>query len=285
MDKIVAVLDKSLTKSPEVSIPSESEGYCETEHIFLLARETVATHIFSIVSIDVSPYVLRLLPPILAASKSTSDIIRSLAIKLFKTLTSRCSSEVRKSAILEILGLLSKGKTTGVDHKKTLVSMLGGQGSEGASQEIVPVLASMMGKESADPVMWDIGSSISTHLSWCLEKGHSMPSPAILTAIAKDMSSTKTIVRKHMSDVVGLALWESGRSNAGWSDEARTWADSLILAMTGYLKTTASTAAPGVSNVGGALTEGYVAVAVVLGPMSAQASEKTSEVDLKRTTE
>lgn len=112
-----------------------------------------------------------------------------------------------------------------------------------------------------------------------------MPSPAILTAIAKDMSSTKTIVRKHMSDAVGLALWESGRSNAGWSDEARTWADSLILAMTGYLKTTASTAAPGVSNVGGALTEGYVAVAVVLGPMSAQASEKTSEVDLKRTTE
>ncbi len=237
----------------------------------------VANHIFSIVPIDISLHLPRLLPSILTASKATSPHIRSLAIDLFTTLTSRASSEARKTTILEILSLLSKGKATGVEHKITLVSMLSGQAAEGVSQEIVLVLATMMGKETADHVMWVIGKSLTTHLSWCLEEGHSMPSSTILAAIVKDMSNTKTIVRKHMSDAIGSALWVSGRSTSGWSSAARTWVDNVIPALTGYLKATGTTAAPGVSNVGGPLMEGYVAVAIVLGPMSAQASEKTSE--------
>jgi hypothetical protein len=148
---------------------------------------------------------------------------------------------------------------------------------EGVSQEVVPVMATLMSKESAEPTMRCLGSTLASHLGWCFLPGHALPNATSLQALVKDMSSTKTLLRKHVSDAVGEAMWTSGRSEAGWSAEARSWADAVIPALGGYLKATSTTSAPGASNVGGALMEGYIGVAIGLGSLSAGSSEKSSE--------
>ena len=103
-------------------------------------------------------------------------------------------------------------------------------------------------------------SSLTPHLVCCLKAGDALPSEAVASA-AREMTGTKPAVRRAFCSLVGGALWELEEL---LSPTAMSFAKAAAPAFETNLKTVSANP---LNAAAGAL-EGYVAAAILLGPLS-----------------
>lgn len=180
-----------------------------------------------------------------------------------------------KTAVIEVLNLPKAGKTTGPDHRIALYSMLQSlPPSLITSPEVVSSVPTLLTKETNDPAIEALGSSLSSHLSFQL-RGDKPLLPPVTTAIVRELANTKPQIRRAFYSAVGDAIW----SLESLETEASV---ALIKAILPVLETSLkNVSANPVGAVAGPL-EAYVAVALLLGPLKRSGKHgKSLNPDLK----
>ncbi|KAF9234000.1 armadillo-type protein [Melanogaster broomeanus] len=240
---ILPTMEKALLRSPEYSLSVISD--------FLLAY----SH-----PLD-TPTLKKLLTCTLNSAKSSNPVVRTNASALFKVLLTKAPSELLESIVSDVLALPLTGKTTGVDHRITLYTMLSTvPASDGASMGVAKALPTLMVKETNDIATSILTRTLPTHLTHHLNQNTPIPTD-ITTVIAKEMNSTKPVMRRAFVGVVGSALWEVG--NVKGREALEVFTKAVIGALEGNLKTVIANP----SGTAAGPLEGYVALAVLLGPV------------------
>lgn len=132
------------------------------------------------------------------------------------------------------------------------------------ARDVVPLLA----KELHDGVLSHLVSLVSLHISFLLRENILVPSETA-TFIAKEMGNTKQRagVRRAFCVVAGGAFWGLNEGREGGT-AAVEFSKVLLPAFEGILKAVAMN--PLGSATGPSAGEGYVALAVMLGPVFRQ---------------
>ncbi|KAI6043543.1 armadillo-type protein, partial [Pisolithus marmoratus] len=185
----------------------------------------------------------KLLTSCLSSAKSSNATTRANTSALFKVIVSKVPADALGSAVPEILALPQAGKTTGPDHRATLYTMLSVvQPSPGVSPFIVKALPPLILKETSD-------------ISIAILASTSHPTSP------KEMANAKPALRKSFVSIVGATLWNLPSLN---SEPAITFVNSIK----GSLETNLKSVSMNPLGAAAGLLEGYVALAVLLGPMS-----------------
>ena len=172
-------------------------------------------------------------------------------------------------AVDELLALPSAGKTAGPDHRVALYTMLGSVTvSSSVSQKVVQSAASLLSKETHDGAIKILAAALGPHLLQCLKDGVVISKDTV-TLIVKEMVSTKPPVRRAFCSLVGDALWQLGAFS---SEASVSFAQSVFPSFETNLK---NIAANPLGAPAGPL-EGYIAVAILLGPYAG--SDRFSEL-------
>lgn len=163
-------------------------------------------------------------------------------------------------ALEELLRLPKAGKTSGADHRVSLYKMLGhlepaAQLSPVLVQSVPPLLA----KETHDAVISVLVNAFTPHLAFSLRENLALSSETS-TTIAKGMGDAKPAIRRAFCSLVANALWQLQSLS---TDAALSFAKGILPSFEMSLK--AVTASP-TSTPAGPL-EGYIAVAMLLGPV------------------
>ena len=203
----------------------------------------------------------RLLTPALNSAKSSNHIVRASSISLFKVLVQRTQAPADlEHAANELLTLPKAGKTAGPDHRLALYTMLGAIPPGAVSAVIVEASLPLLAKETHDASVSVLAASLSPHLVACLKSDASLSGNSI-TVASKEMTNSKPVIRRAFCSVVGSALWELGSLEF---PSALEFAKAIVPSLETNLKTVAA-------NPTGAAAgplEGYVAAAILLGPLS-----------------
>ena len=102
----------------------------------------------------------------LNSAKSSNPTVRTNASALFKVLVSKSPPEFLETAVSEILTLPLAGKTTGVDHRITLYTMLTMLPNHDAvSVTLVNALPTLIVKETNDVAISLLVRTLPTHLN------------------------------------------------------------------------------------------------------------------------
>lgn len=218
----------------------------------------------------------RLLTPALNNSKSSNAFVRSSAIALFRVLINLTTSPADvEHAVSELLSLPKAGKTAGPDHRVTLYTMLGAvPPSESVSLAIVQTGLPLLAKETHDASVAVLAKSLAAHLVRALRAESPLPSDSTSIA-AKEMTGTKPVVRRAFCSLIGSALWELDTLNTAASS---AFAKVVVPSFETNLKTVAANP---LGAVAGPL-EGYVATAVLLGPLSRSKQIGSSSISFPR---
>ncbi|KAF8434348.1 armadillo-type protein [Boletus edulis BED1] len=249
---ILPTMEKALLRSPEYSLSVIAD--------FLLAY----SHPLDI------PTLKKLLIAALNSAKSTNPNVRTSASALFKVLVSRFPPEFFETAVSEILTLPLAGKTTGVDHRITLYTMLTMLPKhDAASTTLVHALPTLMVKETNDVATSLLARTLPTHLSHLLVCNTPI-SADVTSLIAKEMNSAKPAVKRAFVSVVGTALWALDTLN----DATTTFAKAVSGALEGCLKTVSA------NPLGAAALEGYVALAILLKIGSDDVAPRSVNIDM-----
>lgn len=161
-------------------------------------------------------------------------------------------------AVNDTLALPLTGKTTGVDHRITLYTMLATVPKhDAASTALVHALPGLIIKETHDAATALLVRMLSIHLHHLLTYGILIPAD-VIAVIAKEIHAKPALKRAFVS-VVGAALW-----GLSINDATRDFAKAIGGALEGCLATTSANPL----GSSGAL-EGYIAMAVLLGPLAA----------------
>jgi hypothetical protein len=231
---VLPMMEKALLRAPENSL-------------------SVITEFFAAYSKQLADdHFRRILIPTLSSSKSSNAAVRRDALLLFKVLMGKASDDKAiQFTSEEILSLPKAGKTTGPDHRVALFSMLKWiPTSTAISAAILQSSLPLLAKETHDLATMTLASSLSPHLVHVIRSG--LPIDTGTQAIlAKEMSSAKPVTRRAFCVLVGEALRDASQFN---NDVAK----ATLAALEGNLKTAS---APGAAPL-----EGYVAVALLLGP-------------------
>ncbi|EKM53603.1 uncharacterized protein PHACADRAFT_125439 [Phanerochaete carnosa HHB-10118-sp] len=239
---ILPQMEKALLRSPEVSlnvIADFLEAYSQPINSATFKRILTAT---------------------VNSAKSPNALIRAGAVQLFKTVISKTSKgSDLKLALDELLTLPRSGKTAGADHRVALYTMLG---YLPPSQEVSPTAVeagpSLLAKETNDGAITVLALSLARHIVFSLCENLALP-VATQTAITKEMNAAKPPVRRAFSSLVGNVLWELDNLS---TQAALDFAKAVLPSLETSLKTVAaSPAAPPAGPL-----EGYIAVALLLGP-------------------
>jgi len=204
----------------------------------------------------------RVLTPILNCSKSANVVVRSNAIELFKIIVSKHTEkhEHLKSAVMDVLSLPKAGKTTGPDHRIALYTMLQSLPlSPTTSPEVVSLVPALLTKENSDPAIAALSSALSSHLSFQLRENEALPAPATNT-IVKELANAKPPIRRAFYSAIGGAIWSLGSLETEASD-------ALVKAILPALETSLKTVSANPVGVAAGPLEGYIAVALLLGPL------------------
>lgn len=203
----------------------------------------------------------RLLTPALNSAKSSNPVVRASSISLFKVLIrlTQVAADLEHTAN-ELLSLPKSGKTAGPDHRQTLYTMLGAVPPGAVSASIVETSLPLLAKETHDASVSVLASSLAPHLISCLKSDAPLPG-AVSSVAAKEMTNSKPVIRRAFCSLVGSALWDLESIE---SPSALNFAKALVPSLETNLKTVAA-------NPTGAAAgplEGYVAAAILLGPLS-----------------
>lgn len=205
----------------------------------------------------------RVLTQIINSAKSTNALVRNNSIQLFRTIIIRATSdELLSSSVIELLSLPKTGKSSGPDHRIALYSMLSFiSPSSGVSAFILETATSLLAKETHEAAVAVLASALPPHFVFLSKTD--LPIPAGMTPlIAKEMNSSKPAVRRAFATLAGRIFFEDGIDCS--TGTLLEFAKTMLPAFESCLKTVAGNP---LSSSGGPL-EGYIAVAVLLGPLS-----------------
>jgi hypothetical protein len=132
--------------------------------------------------------------------------------------------------------------------------------SPSVSAMLVQTGLPLLAKESHDVATTTLANAITPHLAFLLRSGKPLESE-ITTLIGKGMTNTKPTVRRVFCALTGRAFWDCGDLT---SSTSLAFAHAVLPSFETNLKTIAtnplnSTASP---------LEGYIALAMLLGPFS-----------------
>ncbi|KAH0828924.1 armadillo-type protein [Lanmaoa asiatica] len=229
---VLPTIEKALLRSPEYSLSVTANFFLAYSH-----------------PLDV-PTLKKLLTTSLNSAKSSNSAVRTNTSALFKVLVAKFPPEFLETAVSEILTLPLTGKTTGVDHRITLYTMLTMVPKhDAASMTLVNALPTLIVKETNDVATSLLVHTLPTHLTHLLACNTAIP-PDVTTVVAKELHSAKPVMKRAFVSVIGAAL---------------LFAKAIAGALEGCIKTVSAnplgaTAGP---------LEGYVAMAILLGQLAA----------------
>lgn len=208
----------------------------------------------------------KLLNASLNSSKSSNPTVRTNASALFKALVSKFTPEFLETAVPEILSLPLTGKTTGVDHRVTLYTMLTMLPKHDvASMTLVNALPTLIVKETNEIATSLLVRTLPTHLNHLFACNTPIPSD-VATLFAKEMNNNaKPVMKRAFVNVVGVTLWDLEIMSESINDATRAFATAISGALEGCIKTVSANP---LGTAAGPL-EGYVAVAILLGQLAA----------------
>jgi len=215
----------------------------------------------------------RILTPILNGAKSSNATVRSHSCRLFSVLVGRESTEAEAMslAVTDLVALPKASKTTGADHRIALYNMLRSvKPTLAVAPTIISTLPSLLAKETNDFASSLLAQTLAPHIAFRLQENQAVESD-VTNAIVRNMSSSKPALRRAFCNITGNALWDLGHSP---TDAAREFATALLPAFETNLKTISANP---LNSVAGPL-EGYVAMAVLLGPVFRLQIPKYGEV-------
>ncbi|KAI5991791.1 armadillo-type protein [Pisolithus marmoratus] len=240
---ILPTMEKALLRSPEYSLSVTRDFFLAYSHL-----------------LDIATF-QKLLTSCLSSAKSSNATTRANTSALFKVIVSKVPADALGSAVPEILALPQAGKTTGPDHRATLYTMLSVvQPSPGVSPFIVKALPPLILKETSDISIAILASTLPPHLTYLLQSNTDIPVET-RTSLAKEMANAKPALRKSFVSIVGATLWNLPSLN---SEPAITFVNSIKGSLETNLKSVSMNPLGAVAG----LLEGYVALAVLLGPIS-----------------
>ncbi|KAI8978208.1 ARM repeat-containing protein [Trametes punicea] len=241
---VLPTMEKALLRSPEISLSIITEFLPAYSH-------PVEGDSFR-----------RLLTPTLNSAKSTNPVTRTNAGSLFKVLMRLNNSPVdQEHATNELLSLPKAGKTSGPDHRVVLYTMLGAVPTSSAvSPNILQSAMPILAKETRDAAVSVLAASITPHLAYCLRFDSALPGDSA-GVIAKEMTSSKPVVRRAFCSLVGSALWELGELGSAASI-------AFAKAVVSSFETNLRTVSANPINAPAGPLEAYIAVAALLGPLS-----------------
>jgi hypothetical protein len=207
----------------------------------------------------------RLLGQIISSSKSSNPLVRSNSVNLFKALIAHNDPtnphNLSCLAVPEIINLPKSGKSGGPDHRIALYSMLAAlTPAEGVSLPLLQAATILLPKEPHENAISVLAAALPPHVVFLL-RAASLP-PDVIQFIAKEMINSKPAVRKAFVGLAGAVFLNAqGILN---SENGAIFAKGLVPAFETCLKTVASNPL----NSSGGPYEGYVALAVLLGPLA-----------------
>ncbi|WRT67086.1 uncharacterized protein IL334_004052 [Kwoniella shivajii] len=247
VEKLLPQAEKMLLRSPETALELTADLLITCPH-------------------DISPILpTKLVPSTLSSAKSSNAETRAKAVVLMKAILKRCSDEkVQAKIATEILALPKTGKTASSEHRMILFTMTSGlTPSDSVSSTVVDVLPTLVTKEGNEPAFTALSDALVPHLAHLLTSNKTAASAAS-SALVKELNATKITTRRGLSSAIGDAVWKVKQSGQQFSVEGAKLIGLLAPALEVNLKA-ASTSLP--ANAGGFL-EGYVALALALGPLS-----------------
>jgi hypothetical protein len=162
--------------------------------------------------------------------------------------------------VTELFALPKAGKTSGPDHRIALYSMLSFVKPSSISPLITLVILLLVAKETHDIATSMLATILPPHLSFLLRSDDQIPSE-MMTTIAKEMSNSKPVVRRAFCSLVGDTFWALGDLP---SEASESFANTVFPAFETSMKTVSANPL----NAPAGPLEGYIGVAVLLGPVS-----------------
>lgn len=204
----------------------------------------------------------RLLTPSLNSAKSSNPVVRANSIELFKILVKINPSSTKLDlAVTELMSLPKSGKTSGPEHRVALYSMLQFLNpSPSVSESIVQIVPPLLAKETHDAATDALAAALPPHIGFLLQSNKALSSDTT-ALIAREMNNSKPAVRHAFCSLAGAALWENVDLV---SDASYSFAKAVLPAFEASLKTVSSNP---LTSSGGPL-QGYIALSVLLGPLS-----------------
>lgn len=204
----------------------------------------------------------RLLAATLNSARSTNAVVRTNATQLFRVISSKSQEpDLLQFAVNELLSLPKSGKTAGPDHRVALYTMLGHLSpSVSVSPLIVQSSPPLLAKETHETAISSLADGLIAHLTLCLRENIPLPSD-VLKLITKEMGNSKPSLRRAFYSLSGNALWALSDID---NDSCLTFIQAILPALEASLNNVATNP---LSSTAGPL-EGYIAVALFLGPIS-----------------
>lgn len=260
---MLPTIEKSLLRSPEISLSGMFSLIHSVRSTTDRRCPTVIAEFFSAYTHPIGGELFRkLLTSILNNAKSTNPIVRTNAAQLFRVIIAKISSsEDLEYTLTELLSLPKAGKTAGPDHRVALYTMVSYLvPSATVSPKVTQAIPSLLAKETHDTAVSILASGFDSHITFCLRKDIAVPADAV-TLIVKEMGNTKPAIRRAFFSVAGSAIWNLGDLS---TPAALKFAQDVLPALDNSLKTVSGNP---LSAPAGPL-EGYIAVALLLGPYS-----------------
>lgn len=137
--------------------------------------------------------------------------------------------------------------------------------SASSSVGIVHTGLPLLAKESSDPALTSLASALAPHLEFCLRNNVALANEDRIL-VSKEMTSSKPAIRRAFCTLAGDALWAAAVVEGRGTNTAETisFVQALLPAFDTNLKTVAANP---MGAVAGPL-EGYIALAILLGPLS-----------------
>lgn len=220
----------------------------------------------------------RLLPQLLAASKSTNSLTRSSAALLLNTLIMPCSGRADSAGLLKSLATeigspLRNNKTASPEQRIALCQMLESVRSAAQSEtavlgEVSECICGSLVKETNEVALkaslQTLGDTLKLQLLQDIDCTKS--SGALLV---KGMSDSKANIRRQYLGAVGDVLWTLAQRSEGDTPAMQSFAQATLPGFDTALKTATAGAA-------GSAAEGWIAVASIRGPAARWLSSKLS---------
>ena len=187
--------------------------------------------------------------------------MRANSVQLFKALLALSDLEhcqrFSQIAISELLSLPKAGKSAGPDHRIALYSMLAlVPPHEGVSTTLLQVTTPLLAKEASEGVTAVLAAALPRHIVFLLRYA-TLP-PEITQLIAKEIVNIKPAIRKTFVSLAGSIFFDNG--DVLDTEKGLAFAQTLLPSLESCLTTVSSNPA------NAAPCEGYVAIAVLLGP-------------------
>ena len=204
----------------------------------------------------------RLLTSALNSAKSANPLARSGSVALFKsTIEKKIPDSDLEYAATELLALPKANKTAGSDHRIALYSMAAHlKPSSSISALITGILPQLVAKETNDVALALLSTALSPHISFLLSSGEGIPSDTV-SLLTKEMNNPKSSIRRAFCVIVGEVFWTSSNFD---SEVFVAFSNAILPAFETNIKNVATNPL----NAAAGPLEGYIALAVLLGPLA-----------------